>query len=107
MNGRQIFKNCNVAEGGQRGAHAELVVVPDLVFLHDEGRLAGGAVSAATLLYIVALGRDVATLSQLTRASGVPNRLCLKQVVGHHPLAFEAVEHFYLFPEVDEAVRQR
>ena len=74
-NGRHFFKSCNVVDGRQRGAHAELVVVPDLAFLHDEERLSGDAESTETLLYIVALGRDVATLAQLTRASGVPNRL--------------------------------
>ena len=72
MGARRIFRNCDVAEDRQRGAHAELVVVPDLAFLHDEERLAGDAESTVTLLYIVALGRDVTTQAQLTRASGVP-----------------------------------
>ena len=74
---KQIFKNCDAVEGRQRGAHAELVVVPDLAFSHDEERPAGDAESTETLLYIVALGRDVATLAQLTRASGVPKRPCV------------------------------
>jgi len=106
LGARQIFRNCDVVEGRQRGAHAELVVVPDLAFLHDEERPAGDAESTVTLLYIVALGRDVATLAQLTRASGVPNRLCPEQVVRHHARAFETPKTFFcLGPEVDEAVK--
>ena len=102
----RIFRNCDVVEGRQRGAHAELVVVPDLAFLHDEERLAGDAESTVTLLYIVALGRDVATQAQLTRASGVPNRLCPEQVVRHHARAFETPKTFFcLGPELDEAVK--
>ena len=106
LSAKGIFKNCDVLETRQRGAHAELVVVPDLAFLHDEERLAGDAESTVTLLYIVALGRDVATLAQLTRASGVPNRLCPEQVVRHHARAFETPKTFFcLGPEVDEAVK--
>ena len=58
---------CRVVTGRHRCAEAALVVVRDLSILHDVGALA--ADTAVSFLYVVALGLDVVTATQLPAAS--------------------------------------
>ena len=58
---------CRVVRGRHRCAEAALVVVRDLSILHDVGALA--ADTAVSFLYVVALGLDVVTATQLAAAS--------------------------------------
>ena len=60
---------CRVVRGRHRCAEAALVVVRDLPILHDVGALAADEDTAVSFLYVVALGLDVVTATQLAAAS--------------------------------------
>ena len=60
---------CRVVRGRHRCAEADLVVVRDLSILHDVGALAADEDIAVSFLYVVALGLDVVTATQLPAAS--------------------------------------
>ena len=76
-------KGCRVLTGRHRCADAHLVVVPDLPFLHDVGALAADVDVAVSFLYVVTLGVDVVTETQLAAASYVPGRLSATQYLRH------------------------
>ena len=76
-------KGCAVVTGRHRCAEANLVVVRDLSVLHDVGALAADVDIAVSFLYVVALGVDVVTETQLAAASYVPRRLSPKQYLRH------------------------
>ena len=76
-------KGCRVVPGRQRCAEADLVVVRDLSILHDVEALASDVDIAVSFLYVVALGVDVVTDTQLAAASYVPGRLSPSQYLRH------------------------
>ena len=67
VDGSLRVTGCRVVRGRHRCAEAALVVVRDLSILHDVGALA--ADTAVSFLYVVALGLDVVTATQLPAAS--------------------------------------
>lgn len=76
-------KGCRVLTGRHRCADANLVVVPDLPFLHDAGALAADVDVAVSFLYVVTLGVAVVTESQLAAVGYVPGRLSATQYLRH------------------------
>jgi len=76
-------KGCRVLTGRHRCADANLVVVPDLAILHDAGALAADVDVAVSYLYVVALGVDVVTETQLAAVGHVPGRLSSTQYLRH------------------------
>ena len=76
-------KGCRVLTGRHRCADANLVVVPDLAILHDAGALAADVDVAVSYLYVVALGVDVVTETQLAAVGYVPGRLSSTQYLRH------------------------
>ena len=77
-------KGCRrVLTGRHRCADANLVVVPDLPFLHDVGALAANVDVAVSFLYVVTLGVAVVTESQLAAVGYFPGRLSATQYLRH------------------------
>ena len=77
------IEDLRVETGPHRCAAADLVVVEDLAILHDVASLAADVDVAVSFLYVVALGLDVVTRSQLAAASYVPGRLLPSQYLRH------------------------
>ena len=70
--------------GRHRCADANLVVVPDLPFLHDDvGALAADVDVAVSFLYVVTLGVAVVTESQLAAVGYFPGRLSATRYLRH------------------------
>ena len=76
-------QGCRLLTGRHRCAEANLVVVPDLPFLHDVGALAADVGVAVSFLYVVTLGIAVVTESQLKAADYWPGRLSPTQYLRH------------------------
>ena len=76
-------KCCKVLRGRHRCAQANLVVVPDLPFLHDAEALAANVDVAVSFLYVVTLGVAVVTESQLAAVGCFPGRLSATQYLRH------------------------
>ena len=83
VDGRLQVTGCRVVRGRHRCAEAALVVVRDLPILHDVGALAADEDTAVSFLYVVALGLDVVTATQLAAASYAPARLSPSQYLRH------------------------
>ena len=79
MHGREF----GLIGGLHRCQDANLVVVPDLAILHDMDALAADVDLFVSFLYIVFLGLDVVTKTQLAAAQGSPKRLEAKHCVRH------------------------
>ena len=71
--------------GTHRCAEVQLVVVPDLSMLHDVDMLAADVDLAVSFLYIVALGLEITTKTQMAAVQGDPRRLKPQQCVRHTP----------------------
>ena len=84
-------EGCRIVTGRHRCAEAELVVVPDLSFLHDVDALAASEDLAVSLLYIVSLGVDVCTKTQLSAVRGRPRHLPPQHCMRHVPAMTEEV----------------
>jgi hypothetical protein len=83
--------NCRILTGPHRCADAELVVVPDLALLHDVDALAANVDLVVSFLYVVSLGLDITTKTQLAAVQGVPRRLSPHHCVRHVPAHGEEV----------------
>ena len=96
------LKQCLILPGRHRCAEAELVVVPDLKFLHDEDALAGDVDLAVSFLYVVALGLDITTQANLAAdpVQNTPNRLTPKDCVRHIPAITRQNVAFRLGPSL-------
>ena len=101
------LRHCRVLEGRHRCAEAELVVVPDLTLLHDEDALAGDVDLAVSFLYVVALGLDITTRTNLAAApeKHAPRSLTPEHCVRHVP-AINSNVTFCLGPALDPDVRK-
>ena len=105
-------RGCATVTGKHRCAEADLVVVPDLSFLHDVDALAASVDLAVSFFYIASLGLDVVTKTHLVAAQGHPDRIPLHHRMRHVPASGRrevlyfgpglAVEH----PEVRAAARR-
>jgi hypothetical protein len=71
--------------GPHRCAEAQLVVVPDLSMFHDVDMLAADVDLAVSFLYIVSLGVEITTKTQLAAVQRDPRRLSPLQCVRHIP----------------------
>ena len=80
-NARLSLRECVSLTERHRCAEADLVVVPDLSVLHDVDRLAADVDLAVSFLYIVSLGVDIATQTQLSVVQGVPQRIYVSSIV--------------------------
>ena len=83
VDGTLRLNGCRVVTGRHRCAEADLVVVRDLPILHDAGALAADVDIAVSFLYVVALGVDVVTETQLAAVNYVPGRLSPSQYLRH------------------------
>jgi hypothetical protein len=100
-----LLRQCVTLKGRHRCAEAELVVVPDLKFLHDENALAGDVDLAVSFLYVVALGLDITTQANLAAESvqHTPRRLTPEHCVRHTPIITQQPykKAFFLGPALD------
>ena len=87
------LQHCRFFTGVHRCEKADLAIVPDLSMLHDVDALAADVDLVVSFLYIVSLGMDVATTTQLAIVGGVPSRLSSDQRVLH----VAAVNNEYTF----------
>ena len=78
-------KECRILIGRHRCAEADLVVVPDISILHNVDALAADVDLAVSFLYIVSLGVDIATKTQLAAVQGVPRRLSPQHLLASRP----------------------
>jgi len=78
-------QRCKILTGPGRCADAHLAVVPDLSMLHDLDVLASDEDLAVSFLYIVSLGVEITTKTQLAAVQGNPARLSRLQCVRHIP----------------------
>ena len=97
--GELLLRDCLTLSGPHRCEEADLVVVPDLSFLHDVDRLAAEVDLAISFLYIVSLGVDITTQTQLAAVQGVPGRLSPQHCVRHVP-AMETEVTFCVDPRL-------
>ena len=81
--GDVCLSDCVTLTEPHRCYEDDIVVVPDLAFLHDVDRLAADEDLAVSFLYIVALGVDTTTQANLAVAQGVPQRLTPQLCVRH------------------------
>ena len=102
-----LLRECHTLKGTHRCAEAELVVVPDLKFLHDEDALAGDVDLAVSFLYVVALGLDITTQANLAAdpVQHTPSRLTPEHCVRHIPAIMSKVT-FCLGPAIDHDVKR-
>ena len=84
---------CRCFVGVHRCEKADLAIVPDPSMLHDVDALAADVDLVVSFLYMVSLGMDVATITQLAIVRGVPSRLSSDQRV----LPVAAVKTEYTF----------
>ena len=82
---RPSISQCETLIDRHRCAEADLVVCPDLAFLHDVDEQAAEVDRAVSLLYIVSLGVDITTQAQLAAVNNVPQRLSPQNCVRHVP----------------------
>ena len=73
------LQQCRTFTGVDRCAKADLAIVPHLAMLHAVDALAADVDLAVSFLYIVSLGMDVATTTQLATVEGAPSRLSSDQ----------------------------
>ena len=74
---------CRIVSGVHRCAKVDLAIVPDLSMLHNVDALSADVDLVVSFLYIVSLGVDVSTTTQLAAAMGCPRRLSSLQRVRH------------------------
>ena len=74
---------CRIFSGIHRCAKVDLAIVSDLSMLHNVDALAADVDLAVSFLYIVSLGVDVSTRTQLATVMGFPRRLSSLQRVQH------------------------
>ena len=77
--------------GPHRCAQVDFVVVPDLSLLHDVDALAAEVDLAVSVFYIVSLGVDITTQTQLPAVQGFPRRLAVQHCVRHVSASGEKV----------------
>jgi len=82
-------RGSEIVTGLHRCAEADLVIVPDLTILHDVDALAANVDLVVSFLYIVSIGVDVATSTQLSAAKGRPTCIPLQHCVRHIPAMAE------------------
>ena len=86
--------------GPHRCAQADLVVVPDLSLLHDVDALAAEVDLAVSVFYIVSLGVDITTQTQLAAVQGSPRRLAVQHCVRHVSASGEKEVRFCVGPRL-------
>ena len=100
--------HCQVLKGRHRCAEADIVVVPDLGFLHDENALEGDVDLAVSFLYVVALGLNITTQANLAAESvqHTLRRLTPEHCVRHTPIITQQPYNktFFLGPALDDDV---
>ena len=103
-----LLMHCQVLKGRHRCAEADIVVVPDLGFLHDENALAGDVDLAVSFLYVVALGLNITTQANLAAESvqHTLRRLTPEHCVRHTPIITQQPYNktFVLGPALDDDV---
>ena len=97
------LNDCVVLHGPHRCFEADVVVVPDLAFLHDVDRLAANEDLAVSFLYIVAMGVAVVTRANLELARGAPNRLPPGHCLRRQPAAKDRKVVFCVHPRLSLA----
>ena len=76
---------CEKVSGPHRCAATDLGVVPDMSLLHDVDKLAAEVDIAVSLFYIVSLGVDITTQTQLAVVKGLLGHLAVQHCVRHGP----------------------
>ena len=105
-----LLRQCVILEGRHRCAEAELVVVPNLKFLHDEDALAGDVDLAVSFLYVVALGLDITTQANVAAdpIQHTHRRLTPEHCVRHIPAITRRTSKvtFCFGPAIDRDVKK-
>ena len=101
-----------VVSGRHCCAEADLVIVPDISIFHDVPALTANEDLAISLLYIVLLGLEVATTTQLSASHGKPRNIPTASCQRHVPAMLQkmvfclgarlVIEH----PDVHRALRR-
>ena len=101
-----------VVSGRHCCAEADLVIVPDISIFHDVPALTANEDLAISLLYIVLLGLEVATTTQLSASGGKPRSIPTASCQRHVPAMLQrmvfclgarlVIEH----PDVHRALRR-
>ena len=106
------MRDAAVVRGRHCCAEADLVIVPDISIFHDVPALTANEDLAISLLYIVLLGLEVATTTQLSASHGKPTSIPTASCQRHVPAMLQkmvfclgarlVIEH----PDVHRALRR-